>query len=293
MGGGTGDGPGGGGVGVGVGFGVGGGGGVAAEEGAGDSGGGVNGGGGGGVESGDGGLGCDGFGGFDGSFMVIGSARQLILSGTATSVKKRSDRSTTREKTGRCNQRGAQFRKENNPIPPKTVSPASKPMEALPRLLILLAGLSLAAARVNARTMLDLPGFPAAGLHVYLPAEAYSKLANAPVKAWIQLRGQIVNSKVTGARVVRSEGGGVYDKASVQIANGMEVYTDVTTSRLPPSVVIHVLIYQLPKGEHAIALAQDDSLGASNFIYSRSIRMRFLGLANEKAPVPGPKPKKK
>ncbi len=167
-------------------------------------------------------------------------------------------------------------------------------MKALPRLQILLAASSFffATARVDARTMLDLPGFPAAGLRVYLPAEAYSKLVNAPVKAWIQLRGQIVNSKVAGARVVRSEGGGVYDKASVQIANGMELYTDVTSSRLPPAVLIHVLVYQLPKGEHAIALAQDDSLGASNFLYSRSIRMRFLGLANQKAPAPGPKPTK-
>jgi hypothetical protein len=133
--------------------------------------------------------------------------------------------------------------------------------------------------------MLDIPGAPAAGLRAYLPADAYSKLVNEPVKAWIQLRGQIVDSKVAGARVIHSEGGGVYDKAAIQIANGMRIYTDVTASRLPPAVLIHVLIYQLPKGEHALALAQDDSLGASNFIYSRSIRMRFLGLANQqKAP---------
>jgi hypothetical protein len=166
-------------------------------------------------------------------------------------------------------------------------------MKALPRLLVSVAasGFFLAGARVDARTMLDLPGFPAAGLHVYLPAEAYSKLVNAPVKAFIQLRGQIVNSKVLGARVIHSEGGGVYDKASVQIANGMEVYTDVTSSRLPPSVLVHIVIYQLPKGEHALALAQDDSLGGSNFIYSRSIRMRYLGLANQKQPAAKPKKK--
>lgn len=165
-------------------------------------------------------------------------------------------------------------------------------MKALPRLLFSLAATGLlltAAPAVHARSMLDLPGFPAASLRVYLPAEAYSKLANEPVKAWIQLRGQIVNSKVVGAHVVKSEGGGVYDKASVQIANGMEVYTDVTASRLAPAVIVHVLVYQLPKGEHAFAFAQDDSLGASNFIYSRSIRMRFLGLANQKAPAPKPK----
>jgi hypothetical protein len=168
-------------------------------------------------------------------------------------------------------------------------------MKALSRLLILLAasGFFLAAARADARTMLDLPGVPATGLRAILPTEAYLKLVNEPVKAWIRLRGQIVNSKVAGARVISSEGGGVYDKVAVQIANGMELYTDITTSRLPPPVLVHVLVYQLPKGEHAIALAQDDSLGGSNFIYSRSLRMRFLGLANQKAPAPGPKPKKK
>jgi hypothetical protein len=166
-------------------------------------------------------------------------------------------------------------------------------MKAL-RLFIFSLGASaflLALAPLDARTMLDLPGVPATGLRSVLPADAYLKLVNEPVKAWIRLRGQIVNSKVAGARVIRSEGGGVYDKVSVQIANGMQLYTDVTTSRLPPAVLVHVLVYQLPKGEHAIALAQDDSLGKSNFIYSRSLRMRFLGLANEKTPPSGPKKK--
>jgi hypothetical protein len=167
-------------------------------------------------------------------------------------------------------------------------------MKALRTRLLLITFVSFffaVSSAINARTMLDLPGFPVAGLRVYLPAENYSKLVNEPVKAWIQLRGQIVNSTVAGARVVKSESGGVYDKAAVQIANGMQLYTDVTASRLPPSVLVHVVVYQLPKGEHAIALAQDDSLGASNFVYSRSIRMRFLGLANEKAAAAKPKKK--
>lgn len=150
----------------------------------------------------------------------------------------------------------------------------------------------VAPARTQARTMLDLPGAPAVGLRAILPAEAYKKLANAPIKAWILLRGQIVNSKVSGARVVHSEGGGVYDKVSVQIANGRELCTDVTASRLPPSVLVHVLIYQLPKGEHALALAQDDTVGASNWLYSRSLRLEYLGLANQKTPAPATKKKK-
>lgn len=136
--------------------------------------------------------------------------------------------------------------------------------------------------------MANLPGLPVAGLRTYLPQEAYNRLINAPIKAWIVVRGQIVNNKVSGARIAHSEANGVYDKISIQMANDMELYSFETSSRLHPSVVVHVLIYQLPKGEHAFALAQNDTVGADNLIYARSIKMRYLGLAGAK-----PEPKKK
>jgi len=132
--------------------------------------------------------------------------------------------------------------------------------------------------------MATLPGLPVAGLRTYLPEEAYRRLINAPIKAWIMVRGQVVHNKVFGARVVHSEANGVYDKVSVQMADGMELYSFETGSRLPPSVIVHVLIYQLPKGEHAFCLAQNDSVGDANLIYSRSIKMRYLGLAGATPP---------
>ena len=130
--------------------------------------------------------------------------------------------------------------------------------------------------------MANLPGLPVAGLRSYLPQEAYRKLINEPIKAWILVRGQVVNNKVAGARVARSEANGVYDKIAVQMADGMELYSFETGSRLKPSVLVHILIYQLPKGEHAFALVQNDSVGDANLIYSRSIKLRFLGLAGAK-----------
>src|SRR5207244_709413 len=103
-----------------------------------------------------------------------------------------------------------------------------------------------------------------------------------PIKAWIVVRAQVVNNKVAGARIARSEANGVYDKVAVQMANGMELYSFETGSRLHASVLVHILIYQLPKGEHAFALAQNDKVGDANLIYSRSIKMRYLGLAGAK-----------
>jgi hypothetical protein len=119
-----------------------------------------------------------------------------------------------------------------------------------------------------------------------MPAAAYAKLINAPVKAWILVRGQVINNRVGGARVSHSEANGVYDKIAMQIANNMELHSDTTSSRLAQNVNVHVLIYGLPDGsEDAFAVAQNDSVGAANLIYSRSIMMRHLGLANGKKPA--------
>jgi len=127
--------------------------------------------------------------------------------------------------------------------------------------------------------MADLPGVPVAGLRSYLPADAYDKLIHAPIKAWIVVRGQIVGNKIAGARVVHSEGNHVYDKVSLRMAGEMGVYTDVTASRIAPAVVVNVFVFGLPNwAEDALGYAQDESLGASNFIYSRSLIMRHIGL---------------
>ena len=147
------------------------------------------------------------------------------------------------------------------------------------------------AAIAAARTMENIPGLPTASLRTELPAEVWQKLAREPIKAYLVVRAQVVGATVAGGTVVRSEGNGVYDKVAVQMANGMRLHHFGTGSRLPPSVIVHVLIYQLPKGEHAFALAQNDATGDANLIYSRSLRMRFLGLKN--APDPGAKSKKR
>ena len=154
--------------------------------------------------------------------------------------------------------------------------------------LVALLGLSiLFAAPAGARTMLDIPAVPAAALRVYLPQQAYQKLINAPVKAYIQVRGQVSSNKVAGARVVHSEASGVYDKIALQMANSMTVYSDIIGTRIPVTVLIHVLIYGLPdNSEDALAIAQNDAVGTANLIYSRSLMMRHLGLAGGKPSNP-------
>jgi hypothetical protein len=138
----------------------------------------------------------------------------------------------------------------------------------------------------SARSMLDISGLPASALQVYMPHEAYSRLVNAPIKAYILVRGQVSNNKVSGARIAHSEANGVYDKIAMQMATNMTVYSDISSSRLHPNVFVHVLIYGLPdNSEDALAIAQNDAVGSANLVYSRSLMMRHLGLANGKQPA--------
>jgi hypothetical protein len=120
-----------------------------------------------------------------------------------------------------------------------------------------------------------------------MPKEAWQRLANAPVKAYILVRGQVINNKVSGARVQHSEARGVYDKIAVQMASNMTVYSDIVGSRIPAAVLIHVLIYGLPdNSEDALAIAQNDAVGPANLVYSRSLMLKHLGLAGAKPSTP-------
>jgi hypothetical protein len=165
-----------------------------------------------------------------------------------------------------------------------------KEMFHLTLILIAVLVLSFGNPAVAAvRNMENLPGLPIGSLRTELPEKTWRQLAHEPIKAYLVVRGQVVGGLIAGGRVIRSEGNGVYDKVAVQMADGMQLYHFGTGSRIPPTVIVHVIIYQLPKGEHAFALAQNDSVGEANLIYSRSIRIRFLGLANQKAPATKPK----
>jgi hypothetical protein len=161
-------------------------------------------------------------------------------------------------------------------------------MKKLPQLmtLVLLSAWSGSAFAVPVRTIHDLPGLPITLLKHELTKNAYAKISGQPVKAYLVVRGQVVNSVVMGTRVIRSEGNGVYDKAALQLASGMTLYTSALGTRVPQTALVYVVIYQAAKGEQALVVAQDDSAGDTNLLYSRSIRVFNLGLK-------GDQPKKK
>jgi len=119
---------------------------------------------------------------------------------------------------------------------------------------------SAAPPPASGRTILNLPNFPLQALRSGVGQKLYSSLAISPVSAWVMARAAVVNGHTMDARIIHSEGNGVYDKALLAMANDYTVTGGNTTeSRLQKdSLNVHLLIYDLKDGKMAIVFSNND-----------------------------------
>jgi hypothetical protein len=124
-----------------------------------------------------------------------------------------------------------------------------------------------------ARLLGDIPGAKESLLRTVNP-RFYKTLLISPVEGWIVVRGQFSNgTHMYGARVIHSELGGVYDQLALDLAKNLVVigYPHVELGELSPSILLHVLIYNIKDGRLAVSFAHFDTAGGS--------QMRYYGCA--------------
>jgi hypothetical protein len=138
-------------------------------------------------------------------------------------------------------------------------------------LLVFLAGNNFAATAAQ-RTLKDIPGARESLLRI-VSRKFYQSLLISPVEGWIVVRGQLAGTRVFGARVIHSELNGAYDKLAMDLADNLQVlgFPRVELDEPTPSVLLHVLIYQIADGTLALSFAHFDGAGGS--------QMRYYGAA--------------
>lgn len=142
-------------------------------------------------------------------------------------------------------------------------------------LIILFSALALTPLRAqnSPRVLSDIPGARESLLRIVSP-RFYRTLLISPVEGWIVVRGQLsAGTRMFGARVIRSELGGAYDKLALDLANNLVVigYPHVELGDITPTILLHVLIYQIKDGRLAVSFAHFDTAGGS--------QMRYYGCA--------------
>jgi hypothetical protein len=135
-------------------------------------------------------------------------------------------------------------------------------------LVCLTLSLVALATPASARSIDDIPGAREALLRIVSP-KFYRTLLISPVSGWIVARGQLAGTGLASPRIVHSELGGTYDSLAVELANNLQIlgYPRMESGQPNPSVLVHVLVYQIRDGKLALSFANLDGAGGNQLRY--------------------------
>jgi hypothetical protein len=135
--------------------------------------------------------------------------------------------------------------------------------------LTLVSCLLLTAHSSQARSINDIPAAKEALLRIVSP-KFYQSLTVSPVASWVVVRGDLVNDRLEGPRVIRSENGQDYNKLALELARNLQIMDLTRVDRLNTrrSVLVHVLGYRIADGTMAISFAHFEGAGGNQLRYS-------------------------
>jgi hypothetical protein len=136
-----------------------------------------------------------------------------------------------------------------------------------------------AATAPNApRRLGDLNVIPKRVLERTVSPRFFNSLVVSPVEGWIVVRGNLSGTKITGARIIRSELGGIYDPLALQLAKETTVAGNYAIERphLTSSVLLHLLVYKIADGTMVLSFTHFDHPSGEQMQYWGSSRLLTL-----------------
>jgi hypothetical protein len=151
--------------------------------------------------------------------------------------------------------------------------------------LVLIASLCPSAAApppAKGRLLTDLNVIPTRVLERSISPKFYKSLLVSPIEGWITVRGQLSGTRLSGARVIRSELKGLYDPLALRLAKEVVIAGNDTLDRpnAKQSVLLHLLTYQIADGIMVLSFAYFDGAGGDQMNYAGCARL--LVLKNDK-----------
>ena len=158
--------------------------------------------------------------------------------------------------------------------------------------LVLIASLTsgFAAQPTSAgRKLGDLNVIPARVLQRSISPRFYKSLLVSPVEGWIVVKASLSGTRLSGARVIRSELHGLYDPLALQLAKEAIIAGNYSIERpnVPSSVLLHLLVYRIADGMMVLSFAHMDQPGGDQMQYYGCARLLTLK-ANKWSEIQGP-----
>jgi hypothetical protein len=150
---------------------------------------------------------------------------------------------------------------------------------------------SLAANSVEQpRTLTDLNLIPARVLKRSVSTKFFKSLLVSPVKGWIVVRGHLRGTRLSGARIVRSELDGAFDSLALKYAEDVQIagYYSLDRPNTAGTVLMHLLIYEIADGTMALSFAHFDEPGGNQMQYYGCARLAVLKKDGKWTEIKGP-----
>lgn len=135
-------------------------------------------------------------------------------------------------------------------------SPASRSLAALPQ--------------GEGRTIKDLSAtIPLRVLQRSVSPDFYRSLIVSPMDGWIVVGGRLSATGLSGARIIRSSMGGVYDSLALKWAEEMRIAVNRKTGTAGPAenVLVHLLIYHIADGTMFVSFPSLEEPGGGQMKY--------------------------
>ena len=167
-----------------------------------------------------------------------------------------------------------------------------KPPFTLRILLVLVSfvGSTLAADTPSqGRTIGDLNVIPTRVLKRSISPKFFKTLLISPVKGWIIVRGNLIGTRISGARIIKSELNGQFDALALKLAKEMHIAGNYSIdNRAGGSVLMHLLIYQIADGTMALSFPHLDGAGGDQQKYFGCARLAVLKADGKWTEIKGP-----
>ena len=154
-------------------------------------------------------------------------------------------------------------------------------MKPLLTVLILVALNSASFAKhssVEGRKLTDLNVIPTRVLERSVSPKFYKSLLVSPLHGWVTLRANLAGTRLSGARIVRSDLKGLFDPLAFQLAKEAVIAGNYSIERpnSSSSVLLHLLVYEIADGTMVLSFAHLDEPGGNQMEYYGCARLLVL-----------------
>lgn len=149
---------------------------------------------------------------------------------------------------------------------------------------------AFAAPPSTGRKLTEIDAIPTRVLQRSISPKFYKSLLLSQVQGWIVVRANLSGTRLSGSRVIHSELDGLYDALALKLAKEVQIagYHSVERPNQRPSVLLHVMIYQIADGTMALSFAHFDGPSGEQMLYWGCARLAVLKSDGQWTEIKGP-----